>query len=164
MVLADGIYGTRANRAYCNNLGIRFGVKPLGRPKQVTEMNREEIRKEQQQRRQDSLERIPIEGKFGQGKNRHGLERIRAKLIATSEAWIRSIFFVMNLGVLLRFFFVLKSTSFIPIFAVMQALVASLLEFFPNQASHIRRITKRSPECCANFLRKPYLDSIGSPS
>jgi len=127
-VLADGIYGTRANRKYCKNLGIRFAGKPLGRPKNVTELNREEIRKEKKQQRQDSLERIPIEGKFGQGKNRHGLERIRAKLAETSEAWIRGIFLVMNLRVLLKLLFASNLARFTPILASVQAQVAFLLE------------------------------------
>ena len=108
VVLADGIYGTRKNRRYCKKRGIRFGGKPLGRPKKATEANREVIREEKKQRRRDELERIPIEGKFGQGKNGYGLGRIRAKRADTSEAWIRGIFFVMNLMVLLRFFFASK--------------------------------------------------------
>lgn len=60
---------------------------------------------EKRQRRRDYPERILIEGKFGQGKNRHGLAKIRAKLAGTSEAWIRAILLVMNLDLLLRFFF-----------------------------------------------------------
>ena len=51
---------------------------------------------------QDSRERIPIEGKFGQGKNGYRLNYIRARRQKTSEAWINSIFLVMNLMVLLR--------------------------------------------------------------
>lgn len=132
-VLADGIYGTRENRRYCKELGIRFGVKPLGRPKKVTELNTEEIRQEKRQRRQDHLERIPIEGKFGQGKNRHGLEKIRAKLVETSEAWIRAIFLVMNLRVLLKLLFSRKSTSNAAILVSIQALIASLLRLAGNQ-------------------------------
>jgi len=59
------------------------------------------------QRRLDYLQRIPIEGKFGQGKNGYNLNYIRAKRADTSEAWINSIFLVMNLLVLLRIFFAL---------------------------------------------------------
>ncbi len=106
VVLADGIYGTRDNRRYCKDRGIRFGGKPLGRPRKETEANREELREAKRQRRRDHLERIPIEGKFGQGKNRHGLAKIRAKLADTSASWIRAIFLVMNLNLLVRFFFV----------------------------------------------------------
>ncbi|MBF0190784.1 MAG: transposase [Magnetococcales bacterium] len=73
-----------------------------------TEANREELREAKRQRRRDHLERIPIEGKFGQGKNRHGLAKIRAKLADTSASWIRAIFLVMNLNLLVRFFFALN--------------------------------------------------------
>jgi transposase, IS5 family len=86
-------------------------------------LNKEEMRQEKRQRRQDHLERIPIEGKFGQGKNRHGLEKIRAKLAETSEAWIRAIFLVMNLRVLLKLLFSQRLTSHVPIFVSFQALI-----------------------------------------
>lgn len=102
VVLADGIYGTRDNRKYLQGEGIRFGGKPLGRPMKQTAGNAEQIKLEKKLRRQDALERIPIEGKFGQGKNGYRLNYIRARTAATSEAWIRAIFLVMNLMVLLR--------------------------------------------------------------
>ncbi len=102
VVLADGIYGTRANRKYMKKHNIRFGGKPLGRPRKQTKENAEQLKREKQQRRQDALERIPIEGKFGQGKNGYRLNYIRARTLKTSEAWINSIFMVMNLMVLLR--------------------------------------------------------------
>ena len=54
------------------------------------------------------MQRIPIEGKFGQGKNGYRLNYIRAKLAKTSFAWINSIFLVMNLLILERIFFVLR--------------------------------------------------------
>jgi hypothetical protein len=100
----------------------------------VTALNKEEICQEKRQRRQDHLERIPIEGKFGQGKNRHGLEKIRAKLAETSEAWIRAIFLVMNLRELFKFLFSQKLTSHSVIFVFIQALIASLLRFVENQS------------------------------
>ena len=101
-VLADGIYGNRENRRYMKERGIRFGGKALGRPPKQTEENRDQLKQEQRQRRLDALERIPIEGKFGQGKNGYRLNYIRARLQKTSESWINSIFLVMNLMVLLR--------------------------------------------------------------
>lgn len=88
-VYADPIYGTRENRRWLKERGIEFGGKPLGRPRKES--------REQKERQEDYRQRIPIEGKFGQGKNRYGLDRIKAKTRKTSEAWIRSIFFVMNL-------------------------------------------------------------------
>ena len=64
----------------------------LGRPKQETDENREQLKQAKAQRKQDYVQRIPIEGKFGQGKNRYGLNYIRAKRANTSYAWINSIF------------------------------------------------------------------------
>ena len=93
---------------YLKGHGIRFAGKPLGCPKKVTAANREELKRLKAQRREDYLQRIPIEGKFGQGKNGYGLNYIRAKRADTSEAWINSIFLVMNLLILLRIFFALS--------------------------------------------------------
>ena len=73
----------------------------------MTEANREELKRLKAQRREEYLQRIPIEGKFGQGKNGYNLNYIRAKRADTSFAWINSIFLVMNLLVLLRIFFAL---------------------------------------------------------
>ena len=110
VVLGDTAYGTRDNRRYLKRRGIRFAGKPLGRPKKETEANREELARLKAQRREDYRQRIPVEGKFGQGKNGYRLNYIRAKRADTSAAWINSIFLVMNLLVLLRIFFgLLKS-------------------------------------------------------
>lgn len=110
-VIADPIYGTRANRDYLKQHRIHFAGKPLGRPKQVTDANREQLKQAKAQRRQDYLQRIPIEGKFGQGKNGYRLNDIRAKRANTSFAWINSIFLVMNLLILERIFFGLSKRS-----------------------------------------------------
>ncbi len=103
--MGDPIYGTRDNRRRLKKLGIHFAGKPLGRPRQVTEANREELKRLKAQRREDYLQRIPTEGKFGQGKNGYRLNYIRAKRADTSSAWINSIFLVMNLLILLKVFF-----------------------------------------------------------
>ncbi len=73
----------------------------------MTEANREELKRLKAQRREEYLQRIPIEGEFGQGKSGYDLNYIRAKRADTSEAWINSIFLVMNLLILLRIFFAL---------------------------------------------------------
>jgi IS5 family transposase len=104
-VIADPLYGTRANRGYLKQRGIHFAGKPLGRPKQVTDANREQLKQAKAQRRQDYLQRIPIEGKFGQGKKGYRLNDIRAKRANTAFAWINTIFLVMNLLILERIFF-----------------------------------------------------------
>jgi hypothetical protein len=96
-VHADKIYRTRDNRRYCKKHGIRISGPPLGRPKQLTELNKKELRALKCQQRQDEIDRIAIEGKFGQGKRRFTLARIMAKLAKTSEAVIMVSFIVMNL-------------------------------------------------------------------
>lgn len=114
VVIADPAYGRRENRTYLKSHGIRFAGKPLGRPRKETDENREALKQQKAQRRKDYCQRIPIEGKFGQGKNGYRLNYIRAKREDTSVAWINSIFPVMNLAVLLRLFFALwKCTTFI---------------------------------------------------
>ena len=45
----------------------------------------------------DPGDRNPIEGKFGQGKVRYGMDRIKAMLKDTSESWVAMILVVMNL-------------------------------------------------------------------
>ena len=107
-VLVDTLYGSRENREYLKKKGIRFSGKPLGRKPKVTDENREQLKAREKQRREDYRQRIPIEGKFGQGKNGYRLNYIRAKTKATSEAWIKSIFLVMNLVALLKFFIGLR--------------------------------------------------------
>jgi len=105
VVLGDTIYGSRDNRRYLKDRGIRFAGKSLGRPKKVTEENKAELKRLAGQRREEYLQRIPIEGKFGQGKNGYRLNYIRAKRADTSAAWINSIFLVMNLLILLEVFY-----------------------------------------------------------
>ncbi len=83
-LLADQIYCTRANRAALKEKGIKLLAKPLGRPSAVPI-------------HVSPGERNPIEGKFGQAKTGYGLNRIKARLRDTSEAWIACIFLVLNL-------------------------------------------------------------------
>ncbi len=111
VVIADTLYGSRANRRYLADRGIRFAGKSLGRPKKETIDNRHLLRAEARRRRAEYRERIPIEGKFGQGKNGYRLNYIRARTKATSEAWIRSVFLVMNLLVLAGTFFAPVKTA-----------------------------------------------------
>ena len=96
-VHVDKIYRTRENRRFCKMHGIRMSGPALGRPKQPTDMNKAELAQARRQQRQDELDRNAIEGKFGQGKRRFTLNRIMAKLAATSEAIIMVSFIVMNL-------------------------------------------------------------------
>ena len=63
----------------------------------MTAENAEQLKHEKQQHRQDEIDRIAIEGKFGQGKRRFSLARVMAKLAGTSETVIMVAFMVMNL-------------------------------------------------------------------
>ena len=107
-VHCDTIYRTRENRKFCTKHNIRMSGPPLGRPPKQTAENAQELQDKKRQRRQDEIDRIPIEGKFGQGKRRFGLDRIMAKLPETSETVMATIFIVMNLERWLKkLFFVL---------------------------------------------------------
>ena len=100
-VHVDRIYRTRENRSWCKERGIRMSGPPLGRPPK-------NVSKEQKrQEREDERIRNEIEGKFGQGKRRFGLEQVMTKLARTSETSIGLTFLVMNLVKLLRQFFCL---------------------------------------------------------
>lgn len=96
-VHADKIYRSRDNRRFCKANGIRLSGAPLGRPKKVTPENAEQLKREKRQNYRDEVDRIPVEGKFGQGKRRFSLGRIMAKLATTSETVIMVAFIVMNL-------------------------------------------------------------------
>lgn len=96
-VHGDAIYRTRNNRRFCKKHGIRLSGPPLGRPPKKTAENAQELQDRKNQQRQDELDRIPIEGKFGQGKRRFSLGRILTKLAGTSETAIAITFVVMNL-------------------------------------------------------------------
>lgn len=108
VVIADTAYGSRDNRSFLKQRNIRFAGKPLGRPPKVTPENEDEVKRLKAQRRQEYRQRIPIEGKFGQGKYGYRLNNIRARRDDTSTAWINSIFLVMNLLVLVQVFIGLK--------------------------------------------------------
>jgi IS5 family transposase len=95
-VHADQIYRTRANLQYCRERGIRLSGKPLGRPKQSQQAQR------QKQAQADAAIRNQVEGKFGVGKRRFSLARVMAKLAPTAETAIAMTFLVMNLEQLLR--------------------------------------------------------------
>lgn len=89
-VLADQLFGTRENRRFMKRVGIRYVGKSLGRPSSASKKMKRQLQKEMP-------ERNAIEGKFGQGKNAYGLGKIKARLKVTSESWVMSIYFIMNL-------------------------------------------------------------------
>jgi hypothetical protein len=100
-VIGDRIYNNRGNRAYCKQLGIRISGPRLGRPKA------DETSADKRQAYEDSCIRNAVEGEFGVGKRKYGLDRIMAKLRETSEAVIGMHFLVMNMERRLRLLFAL---------------------------------------------------------
>ena len=90
-VHVDKIYRNRDNRKFCKKHGIRLSGPALGRPPKQVDSQREK------QHHQDELDRIPIEGKFGQAKRRFSLSKIMCKLDRTSETAIAVIFVVLNI-------------------------------------------------------------------
>lgn len=103
-VLADKIYQTRANRAYCKEKGIRLTGPALGRPKGA-----EADRKQKRQMYQDACDRNAVEGRNGNAKRRFGLDLISTKRDETSKTEAGLIILAMNAAYkltrwLLRFF------------------------------------------------------------
>jgi hypothetical protein len=101
-VHVDKIYRTRENRSYCTSHGIRLSGPALGRPPK----DPGEYRALMKQAKEDEIARIPIEGKFGNGKRRYGLSLLKTKLRVTSETAIAFTFLVMNMEKILRDLFV----------------------------------------------------------
>jgi hypothetical protein len=103
-VLADKIFRNRDNRAYCKKRVIRLSGPPLGRPPK--EVDKTVLVQE----RKDASDRNAIEGKFGEGKLKYGLDRIMARLKGSSETVIAMSIFCMNISrrlrILLRYFYI----------------------------------------------------------
>lgn len=90
---AGQIYRTRGNFKYCKKHNLRLSGPPLGRTPKEKELQKK-IRK---QTHKDELDRIPIKGKFGQGKRRFSLSKIMCKVAETSASAIAIAFLVLNL-------------------------------------------------------------------
>jgi len=116
-VHADQIYRNRNNLKFCKERGIRLSGARLGRPPKVTDENRAELEAAKLLARQDELDRIEIEGKFGQAKRRFSMNLVMTKLAETSECAISITVLVMNLekwmkAIFLRMFYSLLKTEF----------------------------------------------------
>jgi hypothetical protein len=92
-VHVDKIYRNNDNRRLCKKHGIRISGPPLGKPIEDSQKLKEQRRLQYQ----DEIDRIAVEGKFGQGKRRFSLALIMTKLAQTSEVAIMVSFIVMNL-------------------------------------------------------------------
>ncbi len=93
VVCADKIYRSHDNLEFYKEHGIRLSGQKLGRPHGDPKQKRETSRIE----RKDDRMRIPIEGKFGEGKRCYALVRLATKLEETSETSIMVSFVAMNL-------------------------------------------------------------------
>ena len=114
-VHADRIYRTRSNRPWCHEKGIRISGPPLGRP--PVNVSKEK----KKQALEDDRIRNAIEGKFGEGKRRFGLNRIMAKLDNTSQTTIAITFLVMNLSTWWRrvfYVFLCRADQTMPVFGL----------------------------------------------
>ena len=100
-ILADKIFRTRDNLAYCKGHNIRMNGPKLGRPPKDPAVHREQLQME----RKESGERSEIEGAFGVGKRRYTLRCVMTRLQHTSEVSIHVSLLTMNLFRKLRFLF-----------------------------------------------------------
>ena len=93
VVITDKIYGNRENHQWLKELGVRYSGKPLGSSSanSQTAYQKRKFLKEQGMRN-------VVEGKCGQGMNGYNLSKVRARDARTSESWIATIFFLMNLA------------------------------------------------------------------
>jgi IS5 family transposase len=93
--LVDKIYLTRNNRKYMKDKGIRHTGSPLGRPAPISKEVKAKMKKK-------NNERNHVEGKFGQGKQKFGLDNLRTKTKGSSFCAINLIVMAMNMLALLK--------------------------------------------------------------
>jgi len=94
-VLADQIYRTRGNRAYCKEHGIRLSGPEPSRPSMDARIDKEQEYKAQM--RLDNTDRIEVEQSFSRNKRCYGMGCIVTKLEETQLASIALSVFVPNL-------------------------------------------------------------------
>lgn len=109
--LADQIYRTRENRAYCKGHGIRLSGPRLGRPVTATSTTNKK------QEYQDNTDRIEVERSFSLSKRCYGMRLIMTKLEETQLTTIALSVFVTNLFKIQRriHFALLQSFHFLDI-------------------------------------------------
>jgi hypothetical protein len=83
-VCADLIYMTSKNKQFCADHGIRLSGRRLGRNSKAQEQTTEQ----KELFKADQRKRSVIEGRFGTGKRKYGLDLIMTKLVETSECVI----------------------------------------------------------------------------
>ena len=96
-ILADKIYRTRDNLAYCKLHHIRLSGPALGRPKKDAVLDR-------QQAHQDECERVEVERRFSLAKRKCGMGLVTARLQETAAHVIAMSIVVLNLRRIQRAF------------------------------------------------------------
>ena len=104
-ILADKIYRTRTNIAWCAERHIRLSGPKLGRPPKDAGVTREQKAKE----RKDAADRNIVEGVFGTTKRTYGLDCVATRLEETTKTVIAITIMVFNLKKLLASYFGLFS-------------------------------------------------------
>jgi len=132
LVQVDKIYATRKNRNWLKEKGIRITAAPLGRKSK----RKQETYYQKTKRKKEAIERNHVEGKFGQGKNGYELNKIRAKLLVTSESWVACIFFVLNL---IRY---VKTSVFYSVFWTIKGKIKTEISSIGQLLSHLFHSTK----------------------
>ena len=99
-VLADKIYRSRDNLAFCKERGIRLSGPALGRPKKNEKPDRK-------QDYRDICERVEVKRKFSLAKLKCGLGKIYTRLAETTESVIALSILVVNLKKICHDFFAL---------------------------------------------------------
>lgn len=89
-VLADKIYRTKGNRAYCQKNGIRLSGPKLGRPSK-------DAGADKKQEHQDNIDRIEVERFFSRSKRCFGMGLTVTKLETTQLTSVALSVFVSNL-------------------------------------------------------------------
>lgn len=111
-VLVDKIYLTRENRKFLKYHDIEHYGTRLGRP-------REESKEEKRKRQKKQNKRSRIEGHFGLGKRKYGLDKIKMRRIDTSKCHIGLILLSMNVMHMLH-------DVFIPLFLLSRSIICAL--------------------------------------
>jgi hypothetical protein len=97
-ILADKTYRNRNNLRFCKEWGIRLSGPRLGRP------NIAEYEEQREQAYRDNCNRNIVEGRYGTGKRRYGLDLIMSTLSITAETEAAMNILVMNVAHLMRAF------------------------------------------------------------
>lgn len=127
----DAIYRTRANRAYCKEKGIIMNGPALGRPKKNVSYE------EKKEAKENEKIRNRVEGKFGEGKRRYGLNKIMTKLPSTSMTFISLTFLVMNLSYLYRQVLLRFLCQFLEIKYIFQRLIKGNYQIIGNKQEEL---------------------------